>query len=195
MIDSEQNQAMFSKKSLLLVVFIPAVVSMVSIFAMFFLSDSWQTQNGMWIILLFSICVYIFVAAPLMIVMLLIERNKLAREHNQLLRAEVSAGSARLHAQQFVEFMPADLCKRLGISPVVLHRLFFPSVLDGDLAINDNLLRFVHHGFAQLAQASEIVEQLSDSEDEDEQAVKNNRLTFIVEHSVGLMYFLSLIHI
>lgn len=191
MIDNEQNQALFSKKSFWLIVFIPAIVVLVLIIAMGFLTNIWQTHQAVWVVLLSAVTVYILLAVPLIVIMLFIERNQLAREHNQLLRAEVSGSSARLHAQQFVEFMPADLCKRLGISPIVIHRLFFPRVLDGDLAINAHLLRFIHHGFAQLAQASEVVEQLADSEDEDEQAVKHNRLAFIVEHSVGLMYFIA----
>ena len=191
MIDNTQKRASFSNKSILVIVFLPALLALLSVGIFMAFTAMWKSAYGIWMMIMMVISAYITMAVPLALIMLFIERNKLAREQNHLLRLEASSTNAQLHTQQFTEFMPADLCKRLGVSPVVLHRLFFPQVLEGDLAINDKLLNFIHHGFAELAQATEVIEKLADSEDQDEQAVKNNRLAFIIEQSVGLMYFIA----
>ena len=186
-----ENEALMPKKNFWAAIFIPMLLVALVAAILGQTSDILQAQFGIWYLILLALILYVLITLPALVVLLFIERNRLAVAHNQLLEAKVAAALTQMHSQQFVEFMPVDLCKRLGVAPLVLYRLFFPQAMAGDLSVNQSLLSFIHHGFAELAQAAKVVTQLSDSEDEDELVVKNNRLSFVIEHSVGLMYFIA----
>lgn len=169
-------------------------IPFILVLSWFTLVENWQgvdnwTNSG-WLLLM-SVIIYALLALPALSVILLLQRNRLAERQNQLLVEQIAVVRARSHVQEFIEFIPKGLCKRLGSSPLVIHRVFFPSAAQGDVGINQDLLQFLHLGLAELCQAAKVINELSIPEDENEQTIKNNRLCFLVEQSVTWMYFIA----
>jgi hypothetical protein len=139
--------------------------------------------------------------APLLVLSLMIpavvlvgvnHRSKQQQAQFEQQRVQQYFANHYLHTEQFSSHMNNELLKRLGMSARVIHKMFYPGSTQGDFAVNSSLVNFISLKFAEIVQAAQVVVKLDNTqEDDDEKAVAQNRVEFVLSHSVNLMYFFA----
>jgi len=179
---------LYKVKSFWLALFLP-ILGLAAAAVMVF---SFTEPNNLSIVMMAAfVFMIVVVVTPAVVLVLLNERNRVALEHNQILRQKLDFERHYHHVDQFSRHINPELLKRLGVAPRVLHQLSFPATRDGEFSLNDSVYEFIHHSFAQISQAAQVIEKLYASLDEDEQVVAQNRLEFVINQSVYLMYFIA----